>query len=289
MLKLINVNKKLGKFELKNIDFKLPKGYIMGLIGQNGSGKTSIINTILGLYKMDSGSIYINDIDLKKNEKEAKDKIGFILYEELFTPYLTLLQNADFYGSYYSEYSKDEFIKYCDEFGLDINRKLKKFSKGEKLKFQFAFALSHKPKLLILDEPVGNFDIEFKKVFLKILSEFIEDEEHSVLVSTNTINELETIADYIVMINNGQIIFSMEKEIMMEKFKIVIGEEEKIDYLINQENIIYKEKGKYQTKAFILNKFSYTGDELVIETPSIEDIMYYIIKSKKIIGRRSYV
>lgn len=288
MLKLINVNKVLGNFELKDINFELPKGYIMGLIGQNGSGKTSIINTILGLYKVDSGSIYINNIELKKNEKVAKDEIGFVFCEELFTPYFTLLQNADFYGKYYSRYSKDEFIKYCNEFYLDENKKLKKFSKGEKLKFQFAFALSHRPKLLILDEPVGNFDPDFRKLFLKILSEFIKDGEHSVLISTNTMNELEMIADYIVMINEGQVVFSMEKETMGEKFKLVIGEEEKID-LISEDKIIYKEKGKYQTKALVLNDNSNEYNGVIIETPSIEDVMYYIVKGQKFNWGDSYV
>lgn len=285
MLKLINISKKLGKFELDNISFNLPKGYIMGLVGQNGAGKTSIINMILGLYKIEKGSILIDGMDITEYEKEVKDRIGFVICDDLFHPYLSLLENANLYGKYYSKYSKKEFVDYCDRFQIDVNKKLSKFSTGEKLKFQFAFALSHKPKLLILDEPVGNFDPEFRKEFLSILSEFIEDGEHSILISTNTTKELEAMADYITMIKRGKIVFSMEKEAMCEKYKLVKGEECKID-LIDKNRIIYKESGSYQTTAIVLNDEFYEYDEeLVVEAPSIDDVMYYIVKGDENSGK----
>lgn len=278
MLELINVSKKLGEFELDNISFNLPKGYIMGLVGQNGAGKTSIINMILGLYKIEEGTILVDGMDITEYEKEVKDRIGFVLCDDLFHPYLSLLENANLYGKYYSKYSKEEFVNYCERFQIDVNKKLSKFSTGEKLKFQFSFALAHKPKLLILDEPVGNFDPEFRKEFLSILSEFIEDGEHSILISTNTTMELEAMADYITMIKRGKIVFSMEKEGMCEKYKLVKGEECKID-LIDKDRIIYKESGSYQTTALVMNdEFSEYDKELVVEAPSIDDVMYYIVK-----------
>ena len=278
MLELFNVSKTLGKFELDNISFKLPKGYIMGLVGQNGSGKTSIINIILGLYKIEKGHVLVDGMDITEYEKEVKDRIGFVLCDDLFHPYLSLLENANLYGKYYSNYSKEEFVAYCERFQIDANKKLSKFSTGQKLKFQFAFALSHKPKLLLLDEPVGNFDPEFRKEFLAILSEFIEDGEHSILISTNTTMELEAMADYITMIKRGKIVFSMEKEAMCEKYKLAKGEECKID-LIDKDRIIYKESGSYQTTALVLNdEFSEYDRELVVEAPSIDDVMYYIVK-----------
>lgn len=278
MLELINVSKKLGEFELDNISFNLPKGYIMGLVGQNGAGKTSIINMILGLYKIEEGTILVDGMDITEYEKEVKDRIGFVLCDDLFHPYLSLLENANLYGKYYSKYSKDEFVDYCERFQIDANKKLSKFSTGQKLKFQFAFALSHKPKLLLLDEPVGNFDPEFRKEFLSILSEFIEDGEHSILISTNTTMELEAMADYITMIKRGKIVFSMEKEAMCEKYKLVKGEECKID-LIDRDKIIYKESGAYQTTALVMNdELSNYDKELVVEAPSIDDVMYYIVK-----------
>ena len=285
MLELVNVSKKLGKFELDNISFNLPKGYIMGLVGQNGSGKTSIINIILGLYKIERGHVLVDGMDITEYEKEVKDRIGFVLCDDLFHPYLSLLENANLYGKYYSKYSKDEFVDYCERFQIDVNKKLSKFSTGEKLKFQFSFALAHKPKLLILDEPVGNFDPEFRKEFLSILSEFIEDGEHSILISTNTTMELEAMADYITMIKRGKIVFSMEKEAMCEKYKLVKGEECKID-LIDRDKIIYKESGAYQTTALVMNdELSNYDKELVVEAPSIDDVMYYIVKGDENSGK----
>lgn len=285
MLELINVSKKLGEFELDNISFNLPKGYIMGLVGQNGAGKTSIINMILGLYKIEEGTILVDGMDITEYEKEVKDRIGFVLCDDLFHPYLSLLENANLYGKYYSKYSKEEFVNYCERFQIDVNKKLSKFSTGEKLKFQFSFALAHKPKLLILDEPVGNFDPEFRKEFLSILSEFIEDGEHSILISTNTTMELEAMADYITMIKRGKIVFSMEKEGMCEKYKLVKGEGCKID-LIDKDRIIYKESGSYQTTVLVLNDEFYEYDEeLVVEAPSIDDVMYYIVKGDENSGK----
>ena len=257
----------------------------MGLVGQNGSGKTSIINILLGLYKIERGHVLVDGMDITEYEKEVKDRIGFVLCDDLFHPYLSLLENANLYGKYYSKYSKDEFVDYCERFQIDANKKLSKFSTGEKLKFQFSFALAHKPKLLILDEPVGNFDPEFRKEFLSILSEFIEDGEHSILISTNTTMELEAMADYITMIKRGKIVFSMEKEGMCEKYKLVKGEGCKID-LIDKDRIIYKESGSYQTTALVLNDEFYEYDEeLVVEAPSIDDVMYYIVKGDENSGK----
>ncbi len=282
MLKLKNVDKEFDKFKLKNISFELPRGYIMGLVGQNGSGKTTIINLVLGLYKVNSGSIYIDGKDITKNEKEVKDKVGFVLCDDVLgISSLTLKQNADFYGKYYSRYSSKEFINYCDKFEIDINKKMNSLSTGEKLKFQFAFALSHKPKLLVLDEPVGNFDPEFKKEFLQSLLEFIEDGEHSILISTNTTTELEQISDYITMIKSGEVLFSEEKETLCDKFKLVIGDDSKINS-IGEDNIIYKEKSQHNSNALIVYDENYEYDrELIIQTPSIDDIMYYFVKGEK--------
>ena len=167
MLKVNNLSKKLGNFQLGNISFSLPAGYICGLIGPNGAGKTTLLHLILGLYHADEGNILVNDMTKEFNyisqEKTSHDIIGTVLTEDLFEPSMTLIQNSNRYGKYFSKYSSECMDNYLSLFQLEKNQKFGKLSKGEKLKYQFAFALSHEPKLLILDEPTGNFDFDFRE------------------------------------------------------------------------------------------------------------------------------
>lgn len=281
MLCVEHVEKKLGNFHLTDISFQLPKGYIMGLIGPNGAGKTSLLYMMLGLYALDEGKITVNGLDTAKQEAAAKEQIGFVLTEELFCSQMSLKENANMYGKYYSEYEEELFLKYCSRFSLDFHKKLKKHSKGEKLKFQFAFALSHHPKLLILDEPTANFDPAFRDSFFKILTDFVRDGEHSVILATHLTKDLDRIADYVTFLNGGRLEFSMDKEKMADSYRLISGEDYKIN-LLPKEEMVYKEKGKYASKALVRkSKWSVYDKELQVDIPTIEDIMYFTLKGEK--------
>lgn len=281
MLKLDHISKNLPGFKLHDVSFHLPKGYIMGLVGENGAGKTTLLNSILGLYQPDAGTIEINGMHYKEQEKNIKNLIGYVLTDEVFYGELTLIQNADMYGKYYDNYKQAVFLEYCECFLLKKKQKFKELSKGEKLKFQFAFALSHQPKLLILDEPTANFDPDFRKEFLKILSDFVADGEKSVLLATHITEDLERIADYITFLHKGKVKFSMDRETLEHSYMLVSGLDYKIN-LIDREQIIYKEKGKYATKALVKYRRRYFEKEgLMVEVPSIEDIMYYMLKGEE--------
>ncbi len=280
MLELMNVNKKLGDFCMEDITFSVPKGYIMGLIGANGAGKTTLLHLLMGLYKPDSGSVKVNGKESSIEEIAVRNEIGYVLNEELFTDDLTLLQNGELYGKYYENYDRVLLQNYCERFELSINKKLKEHSKGEKLKFQFAFAMAHKPELLILDEPTASFDPEFRDEFVKVLMEFMENEEHGIVLATHLTRDLERLADYITFMDKGKLIFSLERSQMEDRYRLVSGEEYKIN-LIPQNRIIYKEKREYVTKALIKHSLKTEYDkELQVEMPSIEDIMYFILKGK---------
>lgn len=278
MIRVENVSKKLGSFKLTDVNISLPKGYICGLIGENGAGKTTLIHLLLGLYKADAGEIFIDGRSLRENEQLVKNDIGWVLSEELFDGQLTLIGNADAYGKYYSNYDRQAFLEYCERFKLQADKKLKEHSKGEKLKLQFAFALSHNPKLLILDEPTANFDPEFRSEFMKCLTEFIEDGERSILLATHLTSDLDRIGDYITFIHKGKVIISADRETLSNSYRLVSGEDYKLN-LIAKDKIIYKEKGEYGSKALVKHsRLSAYDKEVTVSVPTIEEIMYFVIK-----------
>lgn len=278
MLRVNDVNKTVAEFRLKNISFELEKGYICGLIGRNGAGKSTLLKLLLGMTKPDSGSIEILGKDLGENEKWIKDQLGFVLAESLFEEYNTIEGNALVYGRYYSRYDHHTFLDYCDKFELDPKRQLRKTSRGEKMKFQYAFSLAHDPRLLVLDEPLGSFDPEFAEEFSKSLSDFIATGENSVILATHITSGLDKIGDYITYIKEGRILFSKDKETLTDEFKLVTAEDYKIN-LIPRENIIYKEIGKNYSKALVKPvHLIYQDKEFEVSNPSVEDLMYFIDK-----------
>ena len=278
-VEVLEMTKYLGGFYLEEMAFTLPKGYIMGLIGPNGSGKTTLIHLLLGLYQPTKGAVAIEGKSHLTEEKMIREEIGTVLQERLFEDYRTLQENADYYGKYYKNYDAKLLRDYLKRFELEPERKYKGMSKGEELKFQFAFALAHKPKLLILDEPTGNFDMEFREEFLTILKEFIADGEHSVILATHLTEDLDRIADYITYLENGKMLFSLDIEEMKERYRMVSGDAYKLK-LLPEESVIHMEAGEYGSKALIRHRRRYTYEGLQVNYPTIEELMYYITKRK---------
>ena len=278
MISMTNVSKKLGDFKLENISMDLPAGYIMGIIGLNGAGKTTLLNLLLHLYFPDQGEICYDGRTYEENEVFIKNDIGYVLTEDLFAGGLTLLENADLYGKYYVNYSEDLFREYCRQFSIRVDEKLKKLSKGEKLKFQFAFALSHKPKLLILDEPTANFDPDFRAQFLHLITRFVEDGEHSVLLATHLTKDLDQIADYILFLHKGKVLLQKDRESLLDSYRYVSGQTYQLN-LLPKEKVVYKEDGSFGSKALVRHsRLNHYHKELEIRRPTIEEIMYYTIK-----------
>lgn len=281
LIELREVSKHLGDFHLNNISLELPEGYIMGLIGPNGAGKTTLLHLILGLYRPEKGEILIDGMSYAKSEREIHEQIGTVLLEELFDAGMTLRENSDYYGSYYKNYDEHALENYLERFSLEPQRKYRALSKGEELKFQLAFALSHAPRLLVLDEPAGSFDPEFRAEFFKVLKEFIADGTKSVIISTHLTEDLDRMADYITYLEKGKCLMSTDIESLRESYRLVTGETYKLK-LIPEENIIYMEEGEYGSRALVRHRQRYVYDkEVVAVIPTIEELMYFMTKRRR--------
>ena len=277
MIDCNNVSKRFTSFSLKNITFNLPAGYICGLIGENGSGKTTLINILSGLYSYD-GEVRISGRDYCNHEYDIKQDIGVVVHGDIFEEKESLISNANYFGRFYKKYSKNLLENYLERFNLNDKKKYKELSKGEKLKFALAFALAHEPRLLLLDEPGANFDIEFRKEFNSLLREFIIDGTRSVILSTHIISDVETFADYILFLKNGEQVLFGDVETIREKYRMVSGEKYKIKLL--KERIIYLEEGRISCNALVKHDKQGYDKELKVWEPGIDELMYYIGKGK---------
>lgn len=283
VLELINVNKRYGTFALEDISFSLPKGFIMGLIGVNGAGKSTILKTMMDIVKRDQGEIFIFGKDTKTNMVEIKQDIGFVFDDSHFYSHLNCEQMKRIIAPFYDNWDEEMYQSYIARFGLPTNKKLKTFSKGMKMQYNIAVALSHKAKLIIMDEPTAGLDPIVRRDLLNVLQEVVMEEEVSVLFSTHVTTDLEKIADYITYIHDGRIYFSEEKDLITETYCIVKGD----TALLNEQNrapFIYIEQNRLGFQGLAKDKEEIRlqfGDEVVIEKASLEDIMYFTSQGSK--------
>ena len=280
MLEVKNLTKDFKKFKLDNVSFKLEPGYIMGFIGPNGAGKSTTIKLIMNLLKKDSGEIKVFGMDHIKYEKEIKDRIGFVYDESYFYEDLSIKQMKDIIAPFYTKWDDHKFNYYMKEFNLDPSQKIKKLSKGMKMKFSLAIGLSHNADLIIMDEPTSGLDPVFRREILDILYDIIQDEEKAIFFSTHITTDLEKIADYITFINDGKIVFSNPKDEVLETYGIVKGTTSLLDRDTRKEFLGLREtKVGFEGLTKNPNKFRRKyGNEVIIEKPSLEDIMVYSVR-----------
>ena len=202
-------------FVLDNVSFSVPNGSIVGLIGENGAGKSTIINAVLGLIQKNSGCISL----FGKNELDntVKEQIGVVFDGSIYPENLSPKKINQIMQYIYNSWDKQTFFNLLNQFSIPLDKQIKKFSKGMKMKLAISVALSHQPKLLILDEATSGLDPVIRDDILDMLLEFMQNEEHSILLSSHITNDLEKIADYIVFIHEGQVAFFKSKDELMEQ------------------------------------------------------------------------
>ena len=277
ILEIKNLLKNFDSFSLKDINLSLERGYIMGFIGPNGAGKSTTIKLIMNLIKRDSGEIKIFGKDNIKNEIEVKNKIGFVLDENHYYDEVTVTQMKNIVAPFYKEWDEKVFDKYIKDFELPVDKKIKELSKGMKMKFSLAIALSHNASLLIMDEPTSGLDPVIRSELLDILTELIQDENKGIFFSTHITSDLDKIADYITFINDGEIVLSDTKDSLLENYGLLKGPKSLMDS-IDKKDIVGVKENQYGLETLVRNKnkvMRLFNGKAVMEKPTLDDIMVY--------------
>ena len=281
-IEIKNVSKNYPEFKLDKISFKIPKGTIVGLIGENGAGKTTTIKSILNITNT-TGQIKVFDKDNKKYEKEIKQDLGVVLDDSFLSEYLTAKGVNTIMKSFYTNWDTEKYFNYLKEFKLPTNKLIKDFSSGMKMKLKIATSISHNPKALILDEPTSGLDPIIRSEILEIFRNYItEDEERSILLSSHITSDLEHIADYIIFIHNGKIIFNLKTSELLENYGIIKCSQKDFSNLKKEDYIKYR-KEKYQYEVLVSDKFKIAKkyNFKVIDKPSIDEIMLMFVKGEE--------
>lgn len=275
VIEVHGLSKKLKKFELRNISFTVEQGTIAGFIGQNGAGKSTTIKCLLNLLKKTSGEILLFGLDHVEHELTIKGDIG-VVFDALHLPdTLTPIEIEKFYAKVYPRWDHEQFFAYCTRFNVDKYTKVKALSRGTKMKLALILALSHKPKLLLLDEPTSGLDPIVRDEILDELLEFMQDDTHTIFFSSHITSDLEKIADTITCIDNGEIIFSDNKDTLLYEYAIWKGKSEQA-LGIPEQAIIGKRRNAFGIELLVRRALVSHAFEL--ERPTIDDVMIFFVK-----------
>ncbi len=278
LLEVKNLSKHYKSFDLENINFTLPKGYIMGYVGQNGAGKSTTLNLIANICKYQEGEVYINGVTCKEDAIAYKQCIGYVGDEFYFPDNFSVRNIRGVLGRFYPTFSKEKFDGFLKKWELPEKKKIKDFSRGMKVKLMFASVLSRDTKLLILDEATNGLDPVVRVEILELLQEYIADGERSVLFSTHILNDLEQIADYIYFIHNGKTVLYDTKDEILESFLLVKGDADDLskelkDALIGVDNHAFG-----FTALLPSEKADLLTGKMHFEKPNIDQIVIHHIK-----------
>lgn len=278
-IEIKNLTKEYSGFKLDNISTKIPKGIIVGLIGENGAGKTTLIKSILNIIKPTKGAINIFDKDYIKDESVIKEEIGVVLDEIFFPKILNANDINTSMKSIYKNWDSNLFYDLLKEFDIPTDKQIKELSKGMNKKLEIIAALSHKPKLLILDEPTSGLDPVVRNEVLDIFLDFVQDPEHTILLSTHITSDLEHIADKIIFIDNGKILMDDSRDNILDNYGILKCGTNDFKNIAKEDIVSYK-KNKYDYQILVKgrDKAKKKYKDYVVDKITLEELMVLIIK-----------
>ena len=283
MLKIEHVRKNYDTFSL-DCSLEVPQGCVTGLIGQNGAGKTTTFKALLGLISIDGGSIQIFDKNLQEFQVQDKQKLGVVLSDSGFSGYLTVDDIIPVLTHLYNSFDRSFFLQNLQKFGLPRSKKIREFSTGMKAKLKVLAAISHNPRLLILDEPTAGLDVVARDELLDMLRTFMEqDEQRSILISSHISSDLETMCDDLYMIHEGRIILHEDTDVLLSDYALLKVNEEQYRRLDTQYLLCFR-KESYGYSCLTNQKQFYLENypEIAIEKGSIDNVVTMMIRGEKL-------
>lgn len=285
ILELHDISKSYPKsnFTLDKLSFSLPYGTIWGFVGENGAGKTTTIGCILNTVKKDSGVVKLFGKEIQEYDIDIREKIGVVYDGDNFPAYWTAKQLSEVMDGVYTQWDNALFQKYLEDFHLSANQKIKDYSRGMTMKLAIAVALSHHPQLLILDEATSGLDPIMRDEMLDVFLEFVQEESHSILLSSHITSDLEKIADYITFIHNGQLIMTVSKNDLVYNYAVMRCKESQFLELSPSDIVAYR-KRDFQIDVLVSNgkEAQRKYKNSVIDHVSVEEIMLLLVKGERV-------
>ena len=278
-IEMIGVNKSFGDFSIRNLSFCVPEGCICGLVGENGAGKSTVIRMLMGALRADSGEIRTLDTDVRSADFcRMKQDIGVVLDDAWLPEVLSAIQVGVIMRRTYTRWDEPLYERYLSRFSLPKDKAMKDYSRGMRMKLAIAVALSHHPRLLVLDEATAGLDPVVRDEVLELFYEFTREEDHSILISSHILSDLEKLCDYIAFLHEGRLLFCEEKDVLLEDYGIFAGMAAEADAL-DPAAVIHREgSGMGGVRALVRRGLVSPG--IPLEKPSVEDVILNMVKGE---------
>ena len=279
-IELSHICKDFGSFAIQDLTLAVPTGTICGLVGENGAGKSTTIRLLCGALRPDSGTASVLGVDVSSPEfLAAKEDIGVVLDEAYFPESLNALQVGKIMAATYRRWDQAVYEGYLRRFDLPTAKQFKDYSRGMRMKLAIAVALSHQPKLLVLDEATAGLDPIVRDEILEIFNEFTREEDHSILISSHILSDLEKLCDYIAFLHQGRLLFCEEKDRLLEEYGIFSDTTAQLECLLPEAIVAREPNGYGGVRALVRRELAPVGWQL--EPASVEDIILFLVKGAK--------
>lgn len=277
---LNHICKSFGSFAIQDLTLEVPEGTICGLVGENGAGKSTTIRLLMNALRPDSGTATVLGVDTSSPEFLAvKEDIGVVLDEAYFPEVLSAAQVGKVMAKTYRRWDDAVYQSYLDRFQLPQKKAFKDYSRGMRMKLAIAVAMSHAPRLLVLDEATAGLDPIIRDQVLEIFNDFTRSDNHSILISSHILSDLEKLCDYIAFLHQGRLLFCDEKDALLDGYGIFIGTAEQADSL-DPDAVVARESQGYGGVRCLVRR-SAVPATLTLERPTVEDIILFLVKGVK--------